>query len=214
MKTNSNKTHESGLGSEIVNLSLLISLSLFLLSGCDSGKQTDELKTKIGNLTAENATLTSRLEGVNTENEELKKQISVLQKLPDDVKGANLYQLEDVKISGYSSLYDENDDGKFDTLVVRIQPIDNYGDIVKATGNVTVELWNLNKSEQQALIGKWLVTVEELKKDWNNFIITNYRLSFDISEKIKQFDEPLTIKMNFTDYLSGKIFQAQKVIEP
>ena len=173
-----------------------------------------KLQTKLDNLSKENTNLKNQIEQVNTENEELKKRISILQDLPNDVKGVNLYQLENVKIQNYSGLYDQNDDGKFDTLIVRIQPIDNYGDIIKAAGSVQVELWNLNKPENQALIGKWQVDVEELKKDWNEMLVTNYRLSLDVEGKIENFLQPLTIKMNFTDYLSGKVFQAQKVIEP
>ena len=150
----------------------------------------------------------------NSENEQLKKQISVLQKLPDNVKGENLYKLENVKIHNYSALYDENKDGKLDTLIVRIQPVDNHGDTIKAAGNVEIELWNLNKPEGQAQIGKWQVGLEELKKTWNNTLVANYRLTFDISGKIDKLVEPLTLKMIFTDYLTGKTFQGQKVIEP
>jgi outer membrane murein-binding lipoprotein Lpp len=190
------------------------SLALLLFSGCNSGQRTAELKTKIENLSEENTKLTIQVEQAKIENEELKKRVTVLQDLPDDVKGINLYQLENVNIQNYSGLFDENNDGKIDTLIVRIQPIDNDGDIIKASGSVIVELWDLNKPENQARIGNWPVGVEELKKDWNSFLITNYNLRFDVSGKIDKFDEPLTIKMNFTDYLSGKVFQAQKVIEP
>lgn len=185
-----------------------------LFAGCNSGNLYDRMHEKIENLTEENSKLESRIEDANAEIEELKKRIVVLQDLPNDVKGVNLYHLESVTIQNYSGLFDENSDGKPDTLIVRIQPMDNYGDIIKAAGNAEVELWNLNNPENQSLIGKWQVGVEELKKYWNNFIITNYKLSFDIAGKIDKFDLPLTVKVNFTDYLSGKIFQQQKVIEP
>ena len=42
----------------------------------------------------------------------------------------------------------------------------------------------------------------------------NYRLTFDITDKVTSFDEPLTVKVTFTDYLSGKVFKKQKVINP
>jgi outer membrane murein-binding lipoprotein Lpp len=187
---------------------------LILSSGCNSENEIKKYKTQIDNLNKEKTQLTNQVEQIQSENEQLKKQVSELQKLPDNVKGTNLYQLENVKIHNYSSLYDENKDGKLDTLVVRIQPMDSFGDLIKAAGSVEIELWNLNKTESQAQIGKWQVGPEELKKTWNNILITNYRLNFNISEKITKFDEPLTIKMIFTDYLSGKVFHEQKVIEP
>lgn len=192
-----------------------VSICFILVSfGCNSGNEYTKLKTQINTLTDEKTQLTSQIEQTNKENEQLKKQIAVLQDLPKNVKGESLYQLENVKIHNYSTLYDENNDGKPDTLIVRIQPFDNYGDIIKAAGSVEIELWNLNKPEDQALIGNWTVNSEELKKSWNDLLVTNYRLSFDISDKIEKFDKPLNLKVIFTDFLSGKTFPEQKVIKP
>ncbi|MBN2588287.1 MAG: hypothetical protein JXA96_00360 [Sedimentisphaerales bacterium] len=190
------------------------SFVLFFFSGCNSGNEYAKLKTQIKNLNKENTQLTKQVEQISDENKQLKSQISVLQELPENVKGENLYQLVNVKIHNYSTLYDENKDEKLDTLIVRIQPIDNYGDVIKAAGSIEVELWNLNKPEGQAQIGTWQVNPEELKKTWNSTLIKNFRLKFDISEKIEKFEEPLTLKIIFTDYLTGKIFREQKVIKP
>jgi hypothetical protein len=43
---------------------------------------------------------------------------------------------------------------------------------------------------------------------------SNYRLIFDMKGKIEKFDQPLTLTVTFTDYLSGKTFSEQKVIKP
>lgn len=189
-------------------------LFLFLLSGCSSWKEVNKLRAETDSLIDENAKLKNQVEQLTSENEQLQKQNSVLQNLPDSVKGKNLYTLENVKINSYSGLFDENKDGKVDTLIVRLQPIDNSGDVIKAAGSAEVELWNLNKPENQALIGKWNVGQDEMKKDWNSILVTNYRISFDISGKIDKTTGPLTLKVTFTDYLSGRVFYAQKVIEP
>jgi cell division protein FtsB len=220
MKTNKNrKKQDTGyriqnMGRAIFRTSLFVFIFLFFSSGCNSGKSENKLRLQVKSLTDENAKLTNQVEKLTSENEQLQKQNTVLQDLPDSVKGVNLYKLETVKISSYSGLFDENNKGKPDTLVVLIQPIDNYGDIIKAAGSVEVELWDLNKPQNQALIGKWHVSPEELKKDWVSFLATDYRLSFDIAGKIDKLTEPLTLKVTFTDYLSGKVFYAQKVIQP
>ncbi len=190
------------------------SFALFFFSGCNANKEIAKLKTQISDLNEENTVLTKQIEQANAESKQLKSQIATLQKLPDNAKGENLYKLENVKIHNYSALYDENKDGKIDTLIVRIQPYDNFGDLIKAAGSVEVELWNLSKPEGQAKIGAWKVSSEELKKTWNDTLVTNYRLSFDITGKIDKFDEPLTLKFTFTDYLTGKVFKEQKVLEP
>jgi outer membrane murein-binding lipoprotein Lpp len=189
-------------------------LFLFLLSGCSSANKINKLKGEVDSLIDENAKLKNNIEQLTSENEQLKKQNSILQSLPDNAKGVNLYKLENVKLNSYSGLFDENNDGKLDTLIVRLQPIDNFGDITKVSASVEVELWNLNKPENQALIGKWNVGTDELKKKWVSMLMTNYRLSFDISGKIDKLTEPLTLKVTFTDYLSGRVFNVQKVIEP
>ena len=55
----------------------------------------------------------------------------------------------------------------------------------------------------------------ELKQNWFATLITiNYRLMFDVAEKITGNEEELVVKVTFTDYLSGKIFKQQKVIRP
>jgi hypothetical protein len=140
----------------------------------------------------------------------------VLSGLPEEVKGDNLYRLEIIKIGKYTGFFDKDDDDTKEKLIVYIQPIDEEGDIIKATGAVDVQLWDLDSSEvNQALLGEWHVEPVELKKLWFATLVTiNYRLTFDIADKVQSFDEPLTVKVTFTDYLSGKVFKEQKVIKP
>jgi len=182
--------------------------------GCNSNSEILKLKAKINNLNAEKTEFAKQIEQAEAENEQLQSQIATLQNLPENAKGENLYKLDNVKIHNYSTLYDENKDDKIDTLIVRIQPIDNFGDIIKASGSVEAQLWNLNKPEGQAQIGTWKVNSEELKKTWNNTLVSNYRLSFDVSGSIEKFEEPLTLKVTFTDHLTGKVFKEQKVLKP
>ncbi len=213
MKLNQSRNKQN---SKINIISVGFAALFFILFsfGCNSNSETIKLKAKINNLNTENAELAKQIEQAKAENEQLKSQIAALQNLPENAKGENLYKLENVKIHNYSTLYDENKDDKIDTMIVRIQPIDNFGDIIKAAGSVEVTLWNLNKPEGQAQIGTWKVNSEELKKTWNSTLVQNYRLSFDVSESIEKFDEPLTLKVTFIDHLTGKVFKEQKVLKP
>ena len=43
---------------------------------------------------------------------------------------------------------------------------------------------------------------------------SGYRLSFDAAGIVDKFDKPLTVKVNFTDYLSGMTFTEQFIIRP
>jgi len=78
-----------------------------------------------------------------------------------------------------------------------------------------VQLWDLNRQDGQALLGQWHIEPNELKKLWFATLITiNYRLTFDVADKIEDAEGPLTVKVAFTDYLSGRVFNEQRVIKP
>jgi outer membrane murein-binding lipoprotein Lpp len=184
---------------------------LAVAAGCQSSSKTKEIET----LRQEKTQLQSQIEQSKSETEQLKNQVKVLSGLPADVRLEDLYNLQKIKITRYTNLYDKNDDGKKDKLLVYIQPIDDQEDIVKATGAVDVELWDLNKEQGDAVLGTWHVTPEQLKKLWCATLITiNYRLSFDVDDKITGDEKELVVKVTFTDYPSGKVFEKQKVIKP
>jgi len=190
---------------------------LCVVAGCENANNIrTPLVEQIGNLTEQKKQLENQLEQTRAENEQLTKQMHVLSGLPEEVKGENLYLLEKIKIGKYTGFFDKDDDGKKEKLIIYIQPLDEEGDIIKATGAVDVQLWDLDSSEaNQALLGQWHVEPGELKKLWFATIVkTNYRFTFDIADKVKSFDEPLTVKVTFTDYLTGKVFKEQKVIKP
>ena len=190
---------------------------LCVVAGCENANSIrTPLVEQIGNLTEQNKQLENQLEQSRAENKQLTKQMHVLSGLPEEVKGENLYRLEKIEIGKYTGFFDKDDDGTKEKLIVYIQPVDEEGDIIKATGAVDVQLWDLDSSEaDQALLGQWRVEPGELKKLWFATMVTiNYRLTFDITDKVKSFDEPLTVKVAFTDYLTGKVFKEQKVIKP
>lgn len=203
--------------SGVVFFCLLFSVFCLLLfaSGCEETNSKMTSADKYSLLKQEETQLTYKIEQLESDNKQMQKQIQVLSGLPDGAKGENLYELQSVKITRYTNIYDKDKDGKKEKLIVYIQPMDAEGDIIKAAGTVDVQLWDLNKDGGEALLGQWHVKPEELTKFWFATILTiNYRLTFDIADKIDKFDEPLTVKVTFTDYLSGKVFKEQRVIEP
>ena len=189
---------------------------LSFIAGCGDSYTEPPLQEKVDFLTLQQKDLENRLEQSNAENEKLKKQVQTLSALPENLKGQNIYSLRDVNIGKYTGFFDKDKDGTTESLVVYIEPIDEQGDVIKAAADIEVELWDLNKPDGEALIAKWpAVKPDELKKLWFvGLVKVNYRLMFDIKDKVESFDEPLTVKVTFTDYLSGKVFKKQKVIEP
>jgi len=75
---------------------------LAVAAGCDSADRPDPLKEQINSLKQEKTQLTRQIKQSGLENKKLKKQIQVLSGLPADVKLENFYNLQRVKISGYT----------------------------------------------------------------------------------------------------------------
>ena len=205
-----------GRHSTLIVVLLCFCILMHFTGGCENaGPPRVVLAKQIDKLRQDKTQLQQQIEQAGAENEKLRERLQILSGLPAEVKGENLYRLQSIKISRYTNFYDKDKDGKKEKLIVYIQPIDEEGDIVKATGTVDVQLWDLNKEAGEALLGQWQVKPEELKKLWfATLVIINYRLTFDVAEIIDKFEEPLTVKVTFTDYLTGKVFKEQRVIKP
>lgn len=170
---------------------------------------------QIKKLEHENAQLRTQVEQSRAETVHLKEQLNLLSALPEQARLETLNSLQKVVITRYTNIYDKDKDGQKETLVVYIQPIDEEGDVIKAPGTVDVQLWDLNRKDDQALLGQWHIGPNELEKLWfATFITINYRLTFNITGKVNDTDEDLVVKVTFTDYLNGRVFTEQKIIKP
>lgn len=186
-----------------------------LLPGCDAGSERmHPLEMKARDLEREKAELVEQLEQCRMRTEQLKAQIRSLSALPEE-KRENFYALRSVKITGLTNFYDKDEDGVREALVVYIKPTDQTGDIIKAAGTVHVQLWNLNESSDQALLGEWQVSPAELQKLWfDTLVAASYRMVFDAALTAEVRAQPLTVKVTFADYLTGEIFSDQQIIKP
>ncbi len=194
---------------------ITFSLALLLFSaGCNDSERRLSRDAQISALRQQNKQLENQLQQSKNETEQLKKQMTSLSELDPNARIENLYSLQSIRLTRYTNLYDKDNDGKKEKLIVYLQPVDEENDVVKATGAVDVQLWDLNKPEGQALLGQWHVEPSELKKCWVATLITiNYRLPFDVAGKIDSSKGDLTVKVTFTDYISGKVFIEQHVIK-
>jgi hypothetical protein len=193
--------------------------ALVFAGGCEN---LNELKNKIVTLTESKKQLHNELERAELENEQLKQQVRTLSELKPEVRLENVYNTQRIQITRYTGFYVNEKDGKIRSgmpngkekkLVVYFQPIDQDGDVIKATGVVDVELWDLNRPVKDALLGRWQMGPEELRKCWfATVLIINYRLSFDAPAEVDKIKGSLVVKVTFTDYLSGRVFEEQKVI--
>jgi outer membrane murein-binding lipoprotein Lpp len=188
--------------------------SAVALAGCNGSSANVELRRQVADLQQQTDQLQSDLQSCRQENSGLQQRMATLAQAREDANLASLYNLTGIKIGRFTGLYDKDDDGEIESLIVYIQPMDDTGDIIKAPGSVQVELWNLNNAEN-SLISQWNIEPEKLKELWFSTVLTiNYRLTFDISNKLDEFSQPLTVKVRFVDYMTGKTFNEQTLIKP
>jgi len=193
---------------------LLIALFILFISACQNDVRQKPV-SETDRLRQQNQTLTDRLANTEQQVQQLKKQVQTLSAVTDDTQPEDIYDLQKIRIWRYTNLYDKDEDGKLESLIVYLQPVDSDGDVIKAAGRVEVQLWDLNRDEAHALLATWNVSPDEIKKEWYATVLaSNYRLIFDISKLINKYEKPLTVKVKFTDILSGKTFTEQRTIEP
>jgi TolA-binding protein len=202
------------MASSILHFTSCIFIFLILVEGCASPDEKESVAVQIEQLTQEKTQLQKQIEQSEKENEQLKQQLQVLSGLPEEVKLENLNRLENIKIGRYTGFFDKDNDGKKEKLIVYLQPTDEQGDALKAAGTAEVQLWDLNKTKGQAMLGQWKVEPGELKKLWFETLVSiYYRLTFDVADIVESLEEPPTVKVTFTDYLTGKAFTEQKAIK-
>jgi hypothetical protein len=148
------------------------------------------------------------------ENEALRRQLEAISRAPLEVYLKEFYGLQRIRLGRYTGFYDKNKDGTKEKLIVYVQPVDEAGDVVKACGTVDVQLWDLSVDPNNALLGAWHVEPQALHTMWFATIVTiNYRLMFDAPPAVPH-DRPLTVKVVFTEGLTGRVFTEQVVIRP
>lgn len=211
MRRESNQSHRS-CGSH--RTCGLLVLTAILLAGCGIGSERKHpLELKVEALQREKAQIADSLEQCQVENEQWQQQVKAMAALPKDGR-ENPYKLTGVRIARFTGFYDKDEDGRREKLLVYLQPIDASGDIVKAAGTVHVQLWNLDDPNGHTLIGQWQVQPAELRRFWISALVSDYRIGFDVPLTPELLAQPLTVKITFTDYLTGEILRDQMVINP
>lgn len=180
------------------------------LCGCGSAN-TDSVWQQLKEQKIENDALAAQIKTLESQNSRLDTQVKTLQGIDDEQRRQEIDSLVRVDISKRSGLYDKNNDGSKETLVVYVEPIDSAQDRVKAAGQVHIELWNLDAAAVQgAMLAKWDIAAADVRKLWaDTVMIRGYRFQFPIDGILKGQEKDLVVKVRFVDYVMGKTFDAQ-----
>jgi len=122
-----------------------------------------------------------------------------------------LFYVQGIKLGNYTGGADFDDKAGDDGIKVFLRPIDSNGDTIKAAGSVTVQLYDLAQPADKTLIGEYKWSVDEVAKAFSSGFIS-YQFTFKCPWKSgTPGHKEITVRVEFTDYLTGKQFNAQKL---
>lgn len=178
-----------------------------VLSGCGGSDRT--VWNNLDDAERENTALSLQVQQLQEENETLRRQVQTLSGLDRGARLADLDTLTAIRLHKRTDLYDTDEDGTPESLIVYLQTIDSQQDQVKAAGQCTIELWDLGRPAEQAKLAEWTLSADDLQKTWGgNIFAQYYRIVLPLNEVPSEGDS-LTVKAVFTDLLTGKVLKDQ-----
>jgi len=140
-----------------------------------------------------------------------RKQIDSLQALGGPERLKRLFHVRRIALGRYTGGVDLDGDEGDDGIKVYLRPIDADGSVIKAAGGVKIQLFDLAIEGKDNLIGRYEWTAEQISKQWSSGFMT-YHFSFECPWKASPpAHDEITVRVEFTDYLTGKVLTAQKL---
>jgi FtsZ-binding cell division protein ZapB len=201
---------------------------ILLFIGCQEKAKSSKSKGLVGAKAEQSeVTLKRENEKLKEQNQQLKERLETLMGINKPARIEAISTVSAIQLTNRCGIYDKsnavrrpqaedsNDTSKKKMLMVYLRPIDDMGDVLKAAGAVKIELWNLGAKPSDALLKSWQIEPKELKKKWSGSLLTSYyKLPFDVNSILTGKEKEITLRVEFTDYLTGKILKEQSVIKP
>jgi FtsZ-binding cell division protein ZapB len=186
---------------------------LALVSGCDQQSDTirqlhfriDELQAQVTKLTDQQITDAETIES-------LRRQIDNLQTLgPRRLE--KLVTVNGIRFAKRTGGIDLDGVPGDEGVVVYLQPVDKDGSVLKAAGSARIEVFDLLASDERQLVGEYDVDVDQMAALWNDRLtVRQYTIRCGWPQGVPPEHAELTIRAEFTDYLTGRTFHAQTAV--
>ena len=198
------------------SLTLCLSLALLpLLPGCfgKPNKPNIALRKKQQELTRQVEQLRREREGYVAQIKALQSQSGGgLQTLPPE-RLDNLFTAHGItlgRLTGGADL-DRQKPGD-EGLKVYATPVDQQGQKLKAAGSFVIEAFDLAATGDNR-VGRWAFDVKQARDAWNGMLLQyGYVLTLPWQQKPPAHGD-VTLKVTFTDELTGRSFTQQKVVK-
>ncbi len=196
--------------SPAITAAAILALCL-LTAGCeDQVKLRQDLKTAL----EENEKLKADNQNLLSEVAEQAKTIETLRGLGGPERLKNFYVVKAIKLGNYTGGYNLDNQNGDEGIKVYIEPIDQYGNVIKAPAEVKIQLFDLAEPVEKNLIGEYAWNVEQVGKEWSGgFGAYHYSFFCQWKDDDPPKHNQITVRVEFTDYLTGEVFLAQKLCE-
>ena len=98
-------------------------------------------------------------------------------------------------------------------LKIYVVPTDGQGQPIKAAGSFVIDAFDLAKGDNAARIGHWEYPLDQAAKNWfGQAMLYTYVLSAPWQRQRPEHGD-LTVRVTFTDALTGRTFTEQKVVK-
>jgi len=154
--------------------------------------------------------LKDRNEALQNQIADLTEQVVTLQSFGDR-RLSRLYQVQRIELGRHTGGIDLDDQPGDDAIKVYLKPIDQHGSVIKSAGQVRIRLFDLAADPPDNLVGEHQWSVEQVGKHWHGGFGA-YHFSFECPlTGNPPAGREITVRLQFTDYLTGKSFSAQKL---
>ena len=192
-------------------------LLLLASAGCEPAgdKRLRTLQQKADALEVENDRLQRQLLEGDATLDDCRTQVEVLQALgPRRLE--KLFVVDRIELASRTGGADYDDVPGDDGITVYLRPLDADGHVLKAAGEITIELLDTNRPGQPRSLGLYVHNdPEQLRKLWYGAFLTNhYTIKCPWQPDVgPPTNREVTVKATFYDFVTGKRFTATKVVD-
>lgn len=190
-------------------------LAVGILTGCEDMQRQREINVEDQRdaAIAQADELAKQVVELSAKADSQKKQIETLQELGPK-RMENVFTVEAIEIGRHSGGLDTDRKPGHDAVAVFLKPLDKQGHVIKAAGDVKIQLFDLAQPKDQMLFAEYTYPVKDIGRHWAGGLLANqysFRLPFP-DGKIPAHPD-VNLRVTFTDYLTGKTLTAQKLLK-
>ncbi len=180
--------------------------------GCQSpGDQMYRLQKQVDSQKARVVELEERIITLQKQIDDQKQQIITLQRIAPD-RMAKLEVPVKIELDKLSGGYEEPGRAGDAGVVAYVRPIDADGDVIKAAGAIVMDVFDLANPPERHLGAHCELDVDHTRQAWRGRLWTNHftvKCPWPPPDRKPPEHRDLTIRVQFTDYLTGKTFLAE-----